>query len=303
MVFIGIVFAVLVVGLIVYLRLILHDIKGLRKQLAYIEEEESSIFLTTSSHNRQVNELNKQLNIFIKKQQREKGKYVQLDKEFKQAITNVSHDIRTPLTSINGYLQMIELSVEEQERKKYFQIVHSRLAYLKQLLDELFFYTKITNMDYDLELEQVALYPMVCNALLEFYDEFEKAQILPEVSFAQQDIKLIGNLDAWKRIIHNLLMNTIRHGKHSLSILETVEDNHVQLRFENEISTFDEFDVTAMFDRFYKGDRSRKDQSTGLGLAIVKELVQQMGGSISAQVDKKILSIIITVPWKDYIET
>lgn len=303
MVFISIIFAVLVVGLLVYLRLILHDIKGLRKQLAYIEEEESSIFLTTSSHNRQVNELNKQLNVFIKKQQREKGKYVQLDKEFKQAITNVSHDIRTPLTSINGYLQMIELSEEEQERKKYFQIVHSRLAYLKQLLEELFFYTKITNMDYDLVLEQVTLYPMVCNALLEFYDEFEKAQIVPEVSFAHQDAKIVGNLDAWKRIVHNLLMNTIRHGKHSLKILETVEDNHVRLRFENEVNSFDDFDVTAMFDRFYKGDCSRKDQSTGLGLAIVKELVQQMGGSISAQVDKKILCIIITMPWKDYIAT
>ena len=197
-------------------------------------------------------------------------------------ITNISHDIRTPLTSIQGYLEMLHHSDDPIEKERYHHIITNRLNDLEGLLDEFFLYTKLRNSNDLLIIEEKEVYPIVCSVLLNYMDDLKAHNLEPIMNCDCEEITANIHEDSFKRLCMNLTMNAIRYGEAPLAISFMRCKEGVDLCFENGVHNINELQVASLFDRFYKGDMARNQTGSGLGLAIVKELAEHMGGYVYA---------------------
>lgn len=285
---------VIVVLLFLYITL-RYDVKQLRKQVEYANQEQSQFLFYTTSTDKNMQALIVACNEMRNTYHQECVQYHQMDQDFKDLITNISHDIRTPLTSINGYIQLLEECENKADQERYYRILHQRLDYLKELLEELFLYTKLVNRKIAFQIEPVCLYDVLCETLVQFHTQFVNQQM--ELSLTIANERAMAECDSiyLRRILNNLCMNVVRHGKNQLSIHQDIVQEQVVLSFANEVVN-EEIDVDSLFQRFYTGDISRNNQNSGLGLAIVKELVDSMDGSVVAQMKQHRLIITLTFP-------
>lgn len=212
----------------------------------------------------------------------------------KDTIINLSHDIRTPLTSLDGYFQLLLKSDEPEEQEQYAAIIRERLSSLKEMLDELFTYAKLTNRAYEIELSPCAVNEVLLSVLFSFYEDIKQRGMEPMLEIPEQDISIQANEPALRRTFQNILKNAIEHGKNHLSIQLLTTSDTVQICFENDYQTSEPVDSEKVFDRFYKADDARNKTSTGLGLSIAKELVERMNGSINSAVKNHDFIILIT---------
>jgi signal transduction histidine kinase len=206
------------------------------------------------------------------------------ENELKQAVANISHDLRTPLTSIFGYIQLLEsASLSEAEKKKYILIIKNRTIRLRTLLSDFFELAVIESIDYQLGTQQIKMNELVSETLLSYYDHFRKRRLTPVISIPNEEIILISDESAVKRVLENLIMNAIQHSSGNIEIMLEKDPSSVMLTVKNEIDTHQELDLSLLFDRFYKADQIRSGKGTGLGLAITRSLMVKMGGEIFAK--------------------
>lgn len=214
--------------------------------------------------------------------------------EFKDAITNISHDLRTPLTAIFGYLDLLEQEKTEDAVKRYIEIIRNRAEMLKQLTEELFRYSVILTAESNMEKESVTINSVLEESIAAFYTDLNERSITPNIQIPEE--KVIRTLDrsALARVFSNLLNNAIKYsdGDLDITLLETGK-----IIFTNTASGLNEVQVGKLFDRFYTVEAARK--STGLGLAIAKTLIEQMNGTISAEYENNKLSICVFLPLQD----
>lgn len=213
---------------------------------------------------------------------------LQSERELKYTMACISHDIRTPLAGAMGYLQLLDGEPERQE--EYVGIVRKRLEELEELLDSLFLYTRLQGGSLPMECGQTAALLPLWDALAEFYPRLEKAGIRPELHFDREDMEVRANPDALARVYRNLLANAVRHGGGGLTVTAREEE----ITFSNPLGPGPAPDPAHLFDRFYRGDPVRGKVGAGLGLAIVRELMEQMGGQVSAQLAGNELQIKLT---------
>lgn len=220
----------------------------------------------------------------------ESGRQLRLDilrreRELKYTMACISHDIRTPLAGAMGYLQLLE--GEPEHREEYLGIVRKRLEELGELLEALFLYTRLQGGSLPLKCEDTAALPPLWEALAEFYPQLEAAGVEPELRFDREDMRVWAAPEALGRIYRNLIANALRHGGGALSI--AAQDN--TLCFSTPLSPgVPPPDPEHLFDRFYQGSPAR-GAGAGLGLSIVRELMEQMGGHVSAQIEENTLHI------------
>ncbi|MBO4474983.1 MAG: HAMP domain-containing histidine kinase, partial [Clostridiales bacterium] len=214
----------------------------------------------------------------------------------KEAIANLSHDIRTPLTSLDGYVQLLVMSDSPEEKEHYLQIIQSRIASLKELLEELFTYTKMQDQNYELSMVPMDGRQCICETVLAFYEDFEKRGLSPEVNFCEEDLPIMGNEVALRRVVQNLVKNALEHGRNRLGLTLEKADNSLKFTCYNDKKPEEIIDVEKIFQRFYKGDKARTSNSTGLGLAIAKGLVDRMNGSIGATVEDQLFKVEVQIP-------
>ena len=207
------------------------------------------------------------------------------EQELKYTMACISHDIRTPLAGAMGYLQLLE--VEPDRREEYLGIVQKRLTELDSLLGELFLYTRLLNEAVPLECGKVAALPPLWEALAEFYPQLEAAGVEPELRFDREDMAVWASREALGRVYRNLIANALRHGGGGLAIF----GGEGEIRFSNELLPGSRPDPERLFDRFYQSSPARAKGGAGLGLSIVRELMERMGGQVSAQVTGDILEI------------
>ncbi len=207
------------------------------------------------------------------------------ERELKYAMACISHDIRTPLAGAMGYLQLLD--GEPERREEYLDIVKSRLEELEELLESLFLYTRLLNNSLPLECRKTAALPPLWNALAEFYPQFERAGIQPELRLDQEDMQIWADPEALGRVYRNLIANAVRHGGGGL----TVFSQEGEICFSNPLSGGPAPDPSCLFNRFYQSSPARGKGGAGLGLSIVRELMEQMGGQVSAQVTENELQI------------
>ncbi|OUN94385.1 hypothetical protein B5G00_02450 [Blautia sp. An46] len=287
-----ILFAILFFLSITALLLYRRQVRGLSEQLKDLEPG-SNQRLTCSVRDRNILFLCRLVNTYIDSQQKLVLQAREAEEELKYTIASVSHDIRTPLTGASGYMQMAEKTEDPDKRKEYCRIVRGRLKDLEQLLDQLFLYTKLTSQEISLQMEPVSLFPLVCEVLTGFYGKFQEQNREPSLDFQEEAIQIQGDSSQLKRVLGNLVSNSLSYGLGTLFIVQKGNT----LTFSNKVKDPGSIDPDQMFVRFYRGDPSRnasKSSHAGLGLSIARELTQAMGGKIEARLHEDILEIVLT---------
>jgi len=218
------------------------------------------------------------------------------DKRLKAAMAGISHDIRTPLTSLRGFFELLESENDTEKKRNYSKIIDGKLIELTELLEELFTYTKLQNEDYVLELKKYDFTKIVIGTLFSFYGIFKEKNIEAEIDIDEEPVMITCNDVAVKRIISNILKNAVLHGSGNISIMYKTGNGRVEFSCKNMVSNPWEIDILQVFDRFYKADAARTKGSTGLGLSVAKELAARMGGEISASVKDGMFIVRFVMP-------
>ncbi len=238
-------------------------------------------------------EVNKLMDLYVD----ENRKRTRFEKELKQMIANMSHDLRTPLTSITGYIQMAEKeNIPPEERGELLAIAKNRAKRLESLLNEFFELSVIESNDYLLKSEGINLRNVTIEVLISFYDRFQEKGLEPVLSITDEDVFIRGDTSAAARVMENLFANAIKHSEGKIQISLQELNGTARLIVKNDASSLTDEAVRRMFDRFYMADQSRTGKSTGLGLSIVKSLMEKMGGKVTAKLKDEQLSIICE--WK-----
>ncbi len=279
--------------LIIYLFLLKKEIKRISYNLDEILSIDSNKILHGEFSNKELNELLLKINKMITYVRYKELDLERKNKSLKKEITNITHDLRTPLTSSLGYIDLIlksNLSKEEQERE--LKIVENRLLRLEELINSFFEFSIITTDNKKIDMEQTNLVAVVEECISHYYDDFTRKT--RKVVFVN-DIKkynILSNAEILKRIIDNLISNSLKHSNSDL-IIKLSEKNGIRLSFENDIVDTN-IDIEHIFDEFYTSDISRTKGNTGLGLSIAKEFTEMLGGNISANKLKNKLIIKIS---------
>ncbi len=266
------------------------------RQLKFYNKHNSNLMISKEFGDKKTMELVDCINEMLDQVRCMKRDYQIMDENLKGTITNLSHDIRTPLTSLDGYFQLLTDSKEEEERTKYIKIIKERINSLKDMLEELFTYTKLQSNDYSLELKKYNLNKILYETIFSFYDDFKTLEIEPEIEIGNDSIYILCNDVALKRIIQNIIKNTLVHGKDNISVKMEQMGSTVRISFSNNFEVGEDMDIEQVFERFYKADTARNHTSTGLGLSIARELALKMGGTIDAQKNINTFLIQLSFP-------
>lgn len=254
---------------------------------------DTNTLIDISSGDKRMQRLADRINVELRKLRKERLRFVQGDRELKNAVTNISHDLRTPLTAIFGYLDLLKQEPLSETERRYVEIIGERAEVMRQLTGELFRYSVLITSEEE-HGEDVVVNDVLEESIAAYYAALKERGIAPEVVLPHQ--KVIRHLDptALSRVFSNLLNNAIKYSDGDLEIRLT-EDGDIL--FSNQASGLNEIQVGKLFDRFYTVEAARK--STGLGLAIAKTLTEQMGGRINAGYENGRLSILIQLPQTD----
>lgn len=269
--------ALLALGLGLKVALLRHGMKGLRRDLVERRGQDTNTLLSLPCRDRELRRLASALNQELRALRQERLRYQQGDKELKEAVVNISHDLRTPLTAISGYLQLLQGQDLPPDTRRYLEQIGGRTQAMKRLTEELFRYSVVMSEE-NLAGEPVDLRRAVEEALLSFYGALEGRGIEPQVRLPETPV--IRQLDpaAVNRVLGNILTNAL---KYSAGDLEVTLEESGRLTFSNAAPGLDPVAAGRLFDRFYTVEAARN--STGLGLSIAKELTQRMGGEMGAE--------------------
>lgn len=269
-----------------------HDIKTMNNSLKHVKENDTNSLLTTTTFYKDICNLSITMNEILEKQKQIRIAGENSNREFRQAITNISHDLKTPLTSAIGYIQMIQSDGMSEEKKiEYLRIIEYRLKSLSNLTNELLEYSKIIEGKIQMNYNQINISNLLCDSISSFYDQLIQHDYKVRINIPDEALFCMGDSASFERIFTNLIQNALRFGTEIFDI--SLDRRKKIIVFSNKIADTHKFDVEQLFDRFYIADKSRNSKSTGLGLAIVKELVTSMGGTIRSFIEEDFLIIEI----------
>lgn len=291
----------LVIGVLaVVIFALLIKIYLLRKAAGEIEtafadrlSAETNTLIGISSRDKAMRALAESINAQLRLLREERRRFVLGDTELKNAVANISHDLRTPLTAICGYLDLLELEEKSEIVEQYLGVIRNRADMLTQLTEELFEYSVILSGGKDKSKEGVIFNRALEESLAAFYTALKARGIAPEVQMCERQVVRTLDRSALLRVFSNLLSNAVKYsgGDLEITLRETGE-----IVFSNSAPGLNEVQVGRLFDRFYTVEAARK--STGLGLAIARTLTERMGGTIAARYENGRLTIRVFFPDK-----
>ena len=270
--------AAIVLILCVRLRLLQKSLDEIAAQLGERLGSDTNNPIFLSARDPHARKLAGALNVQLKELRRLRQRYENGDRELKEAVTNVSHDLRTPLTAICGYLELLDRGDKTPDQARYLALIAGRAEAMRQLTAELLRYSVAAGPEEELTLESVDLNAAVEEAVASFYGALVEGGVTPSVSLPEE--RVVRRLDraALSRVLGNLLNNALRHGGGDL---EVTLDSAGVITLSNAAPELDEVQVGRLFDRFYTVETGRS--STGLGLSIARSLTERMGGTIAAR--------------------
>ena len=280
--------AVVIVILAIKIRMMQKSMDEICACVSEHLSSDTNQLITVSSSDKHVRHLASEIARQLTELRRQRRQYINGDRELKEAVTNISHDLRTPLTAICGYLELLEVEEMTDNTRRYVEQIANRTEALKALTEELFRYSVVSSVS-DLNYEKVNVGRVLEDTLISFYGAFEHKNITPNISLP--DGVIIRSLDksALSRIFGNIISNAVKYSDGDFSVTMT---DAGEITFSNTASELSSVDVGKLFDRFYTVDSARK--STGLGLSIAKLLTERMGGHISADYKGNMLSITLS---------
>lgn len=248
---------------------------------------DTNTLVDISTRDHYMRKLAAEINVQLRLLQKERHRYQQGDLELKEAVTNISHDLRTPLTAINGYLELLEHEEKSETVLRYLSQIQNRIEALKNLTEELFRYSVVTSSQ-DLKPKHMDVVQALEESLLSFYAVMQEKNIQPEINIPDEPIYRELDAGAVNRIFSNIISNALKYSDGDFSV---EMDKNGNITFSNTAHNLDAIMVGRLFDRFYTVEVSRN--STGLGLSIAKMLIERMGGSIEASFNNDKLQIKI----------
>ncbi|MGI6006010.1 MAG: sensor histidine kinase [Ruminococcus sp.] len=231
--------------------------------------------------------LDRQLKIMREKQMR----YTRGDRELKDAVANISHDLRTPLTAIRGYLDLLKEEEVSGEVREYLDIIEDRTERMRELTEEFFRYSVLRSVSLPKVQEKISLNRLLEEAAAAYYGAFTEAGIVPEIRMPDCQVVRTLNRQTVMRILENIISNGIKYSEGDFQMILR-EDG--KLYFKNKTARLDKVQAGHLFERFYTVEDARK--STGLGLSIAKTLTEAVGGRIQAEYEAGVLSILVEFP-------
>ncbi len=223
------------------------------------------------------------VNAYILLTRKERIFYRQREKKLRAQIENISHDLRTPLTAIIGYLELMDADKWGREEEEMMTAVKKKARVLQSLLGNFYDLSRLEMNDYHFNLEKLDIVRLIRETSLLFYRQFEERGLSVEISMEEEPVFIQADVGAMERIIHNMLQNAFRYAESYLKIAVCRENGKPALLFENDTTVLQESEVEHLFERFYVQEKSRTSQSSGLGLTINKLLAEAMGGSVEAR--------------------
>lgn len=222
----------------------------------------------------------------MRRLRKEHIRYLQGDKELKEAVTNISHDLRTPLTAICGYMELLEQEEVSEKVRGYLAVVQERIDTLKQLTEELFRYSLVVSANQYEERESVNLNLALEESIAGYYGALKEAGITPRICIPEEKVMRQLNKAALSRILANVIGNAVKYSDGDLEITLSGDGCIV---FRNHAKEMNQVLVERLFDRFYTVETGKN--ATGLGLSIARALTEQMGGEIFASYEEEYLVI------------
>lgn len=272
-----------------------REFRRISKQINNNLDEYANI--KTKSVDKDIEYLVENINLIFDSKQRIVAEKNKNEEELRASIANMSHDLRTPLTSIMGYLQMARLEeVSEGEKNEYIDIVENRTKSLQQLISSFYDLSRIEGNEYNFNYKKVNLKNILCENIAAFYNDFINNNINPIIEVDENIRDIISDEGAITRIFTNLIGNIIKYGESYVKITLKQKDDVIITEFINKTTDLTEENVDKLFKRFYTVDKSRSDRNTGLGLYITKVLVEKLGYSINATLKNE--ELIIQILWK-----
>ena len=263
-----------------------RQVKDICRQLAFLMKHDRNMLIHREFGLGGIGMLSDRLNDLLELRRKEKRYYQEKETLIADTYTNLSHDIRTPLTSLDGYFQLMEACENVEEQRRYLNIIHERIHSLNEMLEELFMFTKLKNESYSLELTPCCINRILKETVFSYYDDWVRREIQPDIQITEEQLYIDGNKQGLSRIIQNVIKNGLDHGEKKIRIVLKREQNQAVLRISNQVTASEQIDIEHVFDRFYKADAARSKTSTGLGLSIAREFVRRMNGEIGAKIEE-----------------
>lgn len=257
-------------------------------ELLDILKSDTNKIITTTSLDKNIRNLANELNKEIKELRKQRLQYQNGNQELKKSITNISHDMRTPLTAISGYIDLLKSCKEEEKEREYLQIIERKTDDLISLTQQLFDFSKTMDMAEKVKKEKCLINQILEETLANFYSVFKENDITPQIDITDEKIYRILDKNAIVRVFENIISNVIKYGNGDFKVI--LEKNG-KITFSNKATSLDATTVKKIFDRYYTVENAKK--STGLGLSIAKQLVELNNGEISARYIKGYLHIEI----------
>ena len=209
----------------------------------------------------------------------------QTEETNRQLMTSLSHDVRTPLTTLIGYLDAAHKGlVTGKDRDDYIETARRKAHDLKEYIDVLFDWFKLNSNEFALEIKSIEAAELTRNILIDWIPIFEDKQIDYDIDIPEQPVRVRLDMDSYMRIINNLIQNVIAHSHgDKIKIALSKQGNHMELLLADNGVGIEKEDLKHIFERLYKCDKGRSEKGSGLGLSIVHQLVEKMGGKITVE--------------------
>jgi len=263
-----------------------NEIKNIGQTLEKIINTDTNNLITVGTNTKELTQLASLLNNSLKDLRKLELEYKNGSGELKASITDVSHDLRTPLTAIRAYLDLIDDKNLTKKQIEYLSVIDSKVNDLIELTEQLFDFSKAYDKKRKIEFESVCLNDVLEDSIASFYSLFNKNDIVPKVDICKDKVIRLLNISMLKRIFENIISNAIKYGEKDFKVKLSNDGSVV---FSNKTDSFDAVSLKKIFDRYYTIKNVKK--SNGVGLAIAKQLVEIMGGKVKANYTKNTLTI------------
>lgn len=276
------------ISIILFLKILLlkTEIKNIGKSLFNIINTDTNNLITINSNDKTLKNLAMFLNKSLKKLRKLELEYKNGSGELKSSITNISHDLRTPLTSINGYLDLMDSDNLSDKQINYLKTIKNKVQDLTELTEQLFDFSKTLDLEKEIKKENICINDVLENSIASFYSLFKNQNITPNIDICKKKVIRFLNETILKRVFENILSNAIKYSEKDFNV--RMFDNGL-IEFTNRTDELDRVSLEKMFDRYYTVRNAKN--SNGIGLSIAKQLVVLCNGTIKAKYKNNCLII------------
>lgn len=281
--------------LIIKILIIKNEIKNIGKTLTSILKSDTNNLITISTTDNDLKKLANILNKSLKELRELELEYKNGNQELKSAITNISHDLRTPLTAIRGYLDLIDNENLSSKQINYLKIIDSKVKDLTELTEQLFDFSKALDIQNEIKREKIVMNDILEDSISSFYGLFKEYKITPNIDICEEKVVRLLNENMLKRIFENIISNAVKYGEKDFNVKMY---SNGTIEFSNKTDKLDQVSLEKMFDRYYTVRNAKK--SNGIGLSIAKQLVELSDGKIEAKYNNN--RLMIEVKFLDILE-